>query len=70
VTVRLRHEKIHAEDCESCESRDVLLDRIECEVELSGELTADQRTRLLEIANRCPVHRTLTSEIVIESRLV
>jgi putative redox protein len=70
VTVRLRHEKIHAEDCESCESKDLLLDRIECEVEFSGELTADQRTRLLEIANRCPVHRTLTSEIVIESRLV
>jgi putative redox protein len=70
VTVRLRHEKIHAEDCESCESRDVLLDRIECEVEFSGELTAEQRTRLLEIANRCPVHRTLTSEIIIESRLV
>jgi putative redox protein len=70
VTVLLRHEKIHAEDCESCESKDVLLDRIECQLEFSGQLTADQRGRLLEIANRCPVHRTLTSEIVIESRLV
>jgi len=69
VTVRLRHEKVHAEDCESCESKDVLLDRIECEVEFSGGLTAEQRARLLEIANRCPVHRTLTSEIDIRSRL-
>jgi putative redox protein len=70
VTVRLRHEKVHAEDCESCESKDVLLDRIDCEVEFEGELTAEQRARLLEIANRCPVHRTLTSEIDIRSRLV
>ena len=70
VTVRLRHEKIHAADCESCESKDVLLDRIECEVEFSGSLTAEQRARLLEIANRCPVHRTLTSEIDIRTRLV
>ena len=69
VSVRLRHDKVHADDCESCESRDVLLDRIECEVEFSGQLTAEQRGRLFEIANRCPVHRTLTSEIVIESRL-
>jgi putative redox protein len=70
VTVRLRHEKVHAEDCESCESKDVLLDRIECDVEFSGRLTAEQRARLLEIANRCPVHRTLTSEIDIRTRLV
>ncbi|HEY7699465.1 MAG TPA: OsmC family protein [Vicinamibacteria bacterium] len=70
VTVRLRHDKVHASDCESCESRDVLLDRIECEVEFSGRLTAEQRHRLFEIANRCPVHRTLTSEIDIRSRLV
>ncbi len=70
VTVRLRHEKVHANDCEACESKDVLLDRIECEVEFSGELTPEQRTRLFEIANRCPVHRTLTSEIDIRSRLV
>jgi uncharacterized OsmC-like protein len=70
VGVRLRHEKVHAEDCESCESKDVLLDRIECEVEFSGNLSADQRSRLLEIANRCPVHRTLTSEIDIRTSLV
>lgn len=70
VTVRLRHQKVHADDCESCESKDVLLDRIECDVEFRGALTAEQRTRLFEIANRCPVHRTLTSEIDIRSRLV
>ena len=70
VAVRLSHEKIHANDCESCESRDVLLDRIDCEISFSGKLSAEQRARLLEIANRCPVHRTLTSEIVIHSRLV
>jgi putative redox protein len=70
VTVRLRHEKIHADDCESCESRDVLLDRIECELSFSGPLGPEQRTRLLEIASRCPVHRTLTSEIDIRSRLL
>ena len=70
VTVRLRHEKVHANDCESCESEDVLLDRIECDLEFAGKLTAEQRARLLEIANRCPVHRTLTSEIDISTRLL
>jgi putative redox protein len=69
VTVRLRHSKIHAADCESCETKDGLLDHIEREVELEGPLGEDQRARLLEIANRCPVHRTLTSEIDIETRL-
>ena len=70
VTVRLRHEKIHADDCESCESKDVFLDRIECELSFSGPLGPEQRARLLEIASRCPVHRTLTSEIDIRSRLL
>ncbi len=70
VTVRLQHQKIHAEDCESCETKDVLLDRIDCEVEFSGRLTEEQRARLFVIANRCPVHRTLTSEIEIRTRLV
>jgi putative redox protein len=70
VTVRLRHGKVHANDCESCESRDVLLDRIECDVEFGGALSSEQRSRLLEIANRCPVHRTLTSEIDIRTRLL
>lgn len=70
VTVRLRHSKIHAADCEDCEKKTGKLDRIEVDVELHGTLTEEQRTRLLEIANKCPVHRTLTSEININTRLV
>jgi putative redox protein len=68
VAVTLKHSKIHAEDCESCESKDVMLDRIDAEVELGGPLTEEQRSRILEIARRCPVHRTLTSEIEIRTR--
>ena len=69
VTIRLRHSKVHAEDCTNCETKEGMLDRIEREIVLSGSLSEDQRSRLLEIANRCPVHRTLTSEIKIDSRL-
>jgi putative redox protein len=69
VTVRLRHSKIHAADCETCETREGQLDHIEREVELVGDLDEGQRARLLEIANRCPVHRTLKSEIDIQTRL-
>jgi putative redox protein len=70
VTVTLRHSKIHAADCEDCENKDGMLDRIECNVELHGTLTDEQRARLLEIANMCPVHKTLTSGIDIRTRLV
>jgi len=70
VTVRLRHSRIHASDCAECETKEGLLDRIERELSLDGALTEEQRTRLLDIANRCPVHRTLTSEINIQTRLV
>ncbi len=70
VTVTLGHSKVHAADCESCETTEGLLDRIELQIELDGPLDADQRARLLEIAGKCPVHRTLTSEIEIRSRLV
>jgi putative redox protein len=70
VTVRLRHSKIHAADCASCETKEGKLDRIDRDVELAGALDDAQRARLLEIANRCPVHRTLTSEIDIRTRLV
>jgi putative redox protein len=69
VTVRLSHRKVHAEDCRDCEDKDVRLDRIDCELQFSGSLDAEQRARLLEIANRCPVHRTLTSKIDIRSSL-
>lgn len=70
VSVRLRHSKIHAKDCETCETENGMLDRIEREITLVGPLTDEQRSKLLVIANRCPVHRTLTSEIHIASRLV
>jgi putative redox protein len=69
VTVRLAHSKIHAVDCAECETREGMLDRIEREIALEGDLTDDQRGRLREIAERCPVHRTLTSEIDIRTRL-
>jgi putative redox protein len=70
VRVRLRTSKIHAADCAKCETKIGKLDRIEREIEVLGPLTDEQRLRLLEIADRCPVHRTLTSEIEIVSRLI
>lgn len=69
VTVRLRHSRIHAEDCSECETKQGMLDDIEVEVALAGELTREQRQRLHEIGGMCPVHRTLTSEIHIHSVL-
>jgi putative redox protein len=70
VTVRLRYDRIHAADCADCETRTGLVDQIERQIELTGPLSDEQRARLLEIADRCPVHRTLTSEIRIVSRIV
>ena len=70
VTVRLRHGRIHAEDCAECETQQGMLDRIESEIAIAGELTAEQQARLVEIAQKCPLHRTLTSEIDIRTRLV
>jgi uncharacterized OsmC-like protein len=66
--VNLRHSKIHASDCADCETKEGKLDRIEREIALEGELDAAQRAKLMEIADKCPVHRTLTSEIRIETR--
>jgi putative redox protein len=68
VTVQLRHSKIYASDCAECETKEGKVDRIEREIQFVGALTPEQRSRLLEIANRCPVHRTLTSEIDIRTR--
>jgi uncharacterized OsmC-like protein/fermentation-respiration switch protein FrsA (DUF1100 family) len=68
VTVTLRHGKIHARDCEECETREGMLDQIERVIAIEGALDADQRKRLMEIADKCPVHRTLTSEIRIVTR--
>ena len=66
VTVRLRQQRIHAKDCEECErSQDGFVHRIERAVSYEGNLSDEQRTRLQEISHQCPVHKTLTSEIVI-----
>jgi len=70
VTVRLTHSRIHAQDCADCETKEGKLDQIEREVVLSGQLDATQRAKLAEIADKCPVHRTLTSEVKIRTRLV
>jgi len=67
VQVRLTHEKVRAEDCASCKSKEGMLDVIKREILLDGDLSHDQRQRLVEIANRCPVHQTLTSGIRIET---
>jgi putative redox protein len=69
VSVTLRHSKIHAADCATCETREGRLDRIERTIALEGELDDAQRARLLEIADKCPVHRTLTSEVEIRTAL-
>ena len=67
VTVRLTHEKVHAEDCAECETKAGTIDRIDRKIALEGALSPDQRKRLIEIANKCPVHRTLESEIDIRT---
>lgn len=69
ILVRLQHSRIHAEDCESCETTEGRIDRIEKEIIVTGELDDAQVTRLGEIADRCPVHRTLMNEKQIQSRV-
>jgi putative redox protein len=65
VIVRLSHSRIHAVDCAECETKAGRLDRVDWTLQFRGDLAAEQRTRLLEIAQMCPVHRTLRSEIHI-----
>ncbi len=65
--VRLRHEKIYAADCAECETKDGKIDHIDRTITFEGDLTAEQRKRLLEIADKCPVHRTLKSEVDIRT---
>ncbi len=67
VEVRLSHQRIHARDCEDCETGKGMLDEIQSEIRVEGDLDETQRTRLLEIATRCPIHRTLSSEIRIRT---
>lgn len=66
ITVALRHSRIHARDCEECETKQGMLDRIDLNIELTGPLTPEQHASLMAIAARCPVHRTLKSEIDIK----
>lgn len=69
VEVRLRHERVHAEDCADCETKQGMLDEIHSEIHLiGGDLDEAQRERLIHIAQRCPVHRTLSSEIKIRTK--
>jgi putative redox protein len=70
VTVKLRHSRVHATDCADCEPKGRMLDRIERDVHLEGNLDEEQRARLLEIASKCPVHKTIVSKIDIQTRLV
>jgi uncharacterized OsmC-like protein len=63
--VTLQHGKVHAEDCAECETKTGMLDRIDRTIAMDGALDAEQRAKLMEIADKCPVHRTLTSEIQI-----
>ena len=70
ITVSLRHSRIHANDCLECVTKEGMLDRIDVEVELTGTLSAEQRATLMEVAAKCPVHRTLKSEIEIRLQAV
>jgi putative redox protein len=68
VAARLRHSRIHAAGCEGCETKEGKLDRIELDIEFAGPLSDEQRSKLLEIAEKCPVHRTLVTETDIRTR--
>ena len=70
VTARVRHARIHAIDCAECETKEGKIDQIELDIEFDGPLSEGQRSKLVEIAGKCPVHRTLTSEINIKTRAV
>ena len=69
IIVSLRHSRIHAKDCADCETKEGMLHRIELEVEMTGALTPEQQARLMDVAAKCPVHRTLKSEIDIQLRV-
>jgi putative redox protein len=69
VITTIRHEKIHAQDCADCETKEGRIDRMEREIVLEGPLDEAQKNRLLEIADRCPVHRTFDGEVKVVTRL-
>ena len=63
------HDKIHAKDCEECETETGKIDRIQTQISIDGDLSEEERKKIFDIAERCPVHRTITSEIIIEAEL-
>jgi len=69
ISVRVRHERVHADDCATCDAEDHAAERFRAELFLAGDLSAEQRARLLEIADRCPVHRTLSNAASVETSL-
>lgn len=69
ITVRLKHFRDYAADCKDCDDKDTHIERIERVIDIAGALDGEQRSRLLEIAEKCPVHRTLESRVKIDSRL-
>jgi len=70
IEVRLSQERVHSKDCDDCESKDGFVHLIEKEVKLTGNLSDEQRARLMEIADKCPVHKTLLNEIKIKTKAV
>ena len=66
VHVNLSHARVHAEDCAECDTKVGMVDRVEVWISFTGDLSEEQQRRLLEIANKCPVHRTLVSEVQID----
>jgi putative redox protein len=69
VQVRLKHSKVYIQDCENCDTKSAMLDHIDREIHLAGKLDKEQITKLMEIAEKCPVHRTLTGHVRISSKL-
>jgi uncharacterized OsmC-like protein len=69
VSVTMKHDKIHAVDCADCQTATGKVDHIEREIEITGDIDPQTRQRLLEIADKCPVHKTLHSEVQVSSRL-
>ncbi len=69
VEVTLTHRKIHAKDCEKCETEKGMVDIIDTDITIEGDLTDEQRERIFAIAEKCPVHRTIMNEVVINSKL-
>ena len=68
VAVKLQHSKVHAQDCADCETKEGKLDYIEREIEVKGSFNAETKRKLLEIADKCPVHRSLTNEVKIVTK--